>query len=202
MTESPKLLPRRATSSLETELPAHISQNIADIVELQRQHANALSAAQKRLERMGRRLAQPRYLIGLSAAIATWIALNLAAPHWGWAPLDVPPFPWLEGALTFIALVTTIIVLIGQRRQTQLSEQRAHLDLQINLLTEQKVTKIIHLLEELRQDLPIQDRHDPQAAALKQATDAAQLLSALQRSDLGPESPPTGPKPDHRVGEP
>jgi hypothetical protein len=54
----PKLLP---TSSLETELPAHISQNIADIVELQQQDANALSAAQKRIERMGRRLAQPRY---------------------------------------------------------------------------------------------------------------------------------------------
>ena len=112
------------------------------------------------------------------------------------------PFPWLEGALTFIALITATIVLIGQRRQIHLSEQRAHLDLQINLLTEQKVTKIIHLLEELRRDLPIEDRHDPQATALKQPTDASQVLSALQRSDLGSETAASADTPDRPAHDP
>ena len=74
------------------------------------------------------------------------------------------PFSGLQGVLTLIALLTATVVLIGQRRQTRLSEQRAHLDLQINLITEQKVTKLIHLIEELRQDLPmVRDRHDPHA---------------------------------------
>jgi uncharacterized membrane protein len=41
----------------------------------------------------------------------------------------------------------------------------AHLDLQINLLTEQKVTKLIRLLEELRADMPgVRTRHDPAGA--------------------------------------
>jgi uncharacterized membrane protein len=48
-------------------------------------------------------------------------------------------------------------------------------------LTEQKVTKLIHLIEELRRDLPmVENRHDPEAAALQQRTDTAQILSALQ----------------------
>ena len=166
-------------------------------MQLQHRHASALSAAQLRLERIGRFFSRPRYLAGLFLLIGAWISYNLAAPRWGWIALDGPPFPWLEGALTFIALITATIVLIGQRRQIHLSEQRAHLDLQINLLTEQKVTKIIHLLEELRRDLPIEDRHDPQAAALKQPTDAGQVLSALQRSDLGSE---TGPARTPRTG--
>ena len=51
-------------------------------------------------------------------------------------------------------MLTATVVLISQRRQTKLSEQRVHLDLQINLLTEQKVTKLIHLIEELRRDFP------------------------------------------------
>jgi uncharacterized membrane protein len=51
-------------------------------------------------------------------------------------------------------------------------------------LTEQKVTKLIHLLEELRRDLPmVKDRHDPEAASLQQRTDTAQVLSALANVD-------------------
>jgi len=51
----------------------------------------------------------------------------------------------------------------------------------LNLLTEQKVTKLIHLLEELRRDLPmVADRHDSEAFALQRHTDPAQVLSALE----------------------
>lgn len=80
-------------------------------------------------------------------------------------------------------------MLIGQGLQSKLAEQRAHLDLQINLLTEQKVTKLIHLLEELRQDMPgVRDRHDPHVSELKKRTDATQLASALKRRDLSGDS--------------
>ena len=45
------------------------------------------------------------------------------------------------------ALLLTIAVLIRQNRMAQIAEHRSHLDLQINLLTEQKVTKILELVE-------------------------------------------------------
>jgi uncharacterized membrane protein len=87
--------------------------------------------------------------------------------------------------LSFIALVTTTIVLIAQNRQTRFEQQRAHLDLQVNLLTEQKVAKVIHLLEELRRDLPmVKDRHDPQAHEMQKRADTAQLASALDEVGL------------------
>ena len=44
------------------------------------------------------------------------------------------------------ALLLTIAVLIRQNRMAVLAEHRAHLDLQINLLTEQKVAKILEIL--------------------------------------------------------
>jgi hypothetical protein len=53
-----------------------------------------------------------------------------------------PPFPWLQGMVSSNALLLTVAVLIRQNRMAQLAEHRSHLDLQINLLTEQKVTKI------------------------------------------------------------
>ena len=84
--------------------------------------------------------------------------------------------------------------------QTRLEQQHAHLDLQVNLLTEQKVTKLIGLMEELRRDLPmVRNRHDAQAAALEQPADTAQVLSAISQVGLAddasaPDSHAASPK--------
>jgi uncharacterized membrane protein len=166
-----------------------ISQNISDVVELEEQELARISPAQRRLERISRSVARPGYVLGLLLAVLLWIAGNLWAVRAGLAPLDPPPFQWLQGALTFIAMLTATVVLVGQGRQTKLAEQRAHLDLQINLLTEQKVTKLIHLLEELRRDLPmVRERDDPHVSVLKEPTDAAKVVSALERAGLTSES--------------
>lgn len=183
------------TSAAEKEdvtsgtLSDHISQNIADVVALQRQQMESMGAAQRRLERVSRFVARPTYIVVLLLLVLGWISFNAIGLRVGLAPIDPPPFAWLQGFLTLVALLTATVVLIAQSRQTKLSEERAHLDLQINLLTEQKVSKLIHLIEELRRDLPnVKDREDPHAAALEERTDAAQVLSALKDTGLGQEA--------------
>jgi uncharacterized membrane protein len=111
-------------------------------------------------------------------------------------PVDPPPFVWLTGFLTLAALVTATVVLFAQNRQSKLENQRAHLDLQVNLLTEQKVTKLIHLIEELRRDLPmVRDRDDAEATALQQRTEAAHVLSALESGGVGSDGRRVGKTP-------
>jgi uncharacterized membrane protein len=181
-------LPGPAAGSLSD----HISQNVETILALHRRESETLTPSQRRLERLSRFVGRPVYLVGLGVFVALWVALNWFAPLLHLKPFDPPPFAWLDGLLTFIALITTTIVLIAQNRQEKLEQQRAHLDLQVNLLTEQKVTKLIHLLEELRRDLPmVKDRHDPQAAAMQEGTDADQVVSALREVGLtsGDERP-------------
>ena len=173
------------------DLSAPIAQNIAGIVELQERELAGTGAAARRLETLSRHVARPGYLSALLGAVALWIAFNLAAPRLELPSFDPPPFAWLQGVISLIALLTATVVLVGQRRQTHLAEQRAHLDLQINLLTEQKVTKLIHLLEELRADLPgVRVRHDPHVSELKKPADPAQLASALKEREPGHESGP------------
>jgi uncharacterized membrane protein len=166
-------------------LPDHISQNIEGVVALQRREWEATSASQRRFERVSRFVGRPAYLAGVLVFSLAWMAFNLVCARFGLAPFDPPPFQWLEMLISFVALVTTTVVLIAQNRQTRFEQQRAHLDLQVNLLTEQKVTKVIHLLEELRRDLPmVRDRHDPQAAGMQERADTAQLASALDQVGL------------------
>jgi uncharacterized membrane protein len=171
-----ELVPREALSD-------PLSQNIADILELEKRESVAAGPAQRRLKEISRRVAQPGYVVLILVVVAVWITFNLVSVRFGIQPFDPPPFPWLQGLLTFTALLTATVVLIAQSRQAKLSEQRAHLDLQINMLTEQKVTKLIHLLEELRGDLPsAPERSDPHVAELKKPTDAAQVMSALKNT--------------------
>lgn len=180
---------REAEQVLEESVPDPVARNISDILGLESRELARATRAQLWLEKLSRWLAHPAFPIALLLFTALWITLNVTTrvgiPHF-----DPPPFPRLGGLLTLTALLTTTIVLIGQGRQSMQAEQRAHLDLQINLLTEQKVTKLIHLIEELRTDLPgVRMRDDPHVSELKKTTDPAQVASALK--ERGPSSDTT-----------
>ena len=173
-------------------LSAQVSSNIRSIAAFHEREGEKLGKSARRLDRIGDVIGRPLYLAGLLSVVALWIGGNLLARHLGAAPLDQPPFPALQGVLTLAALLTTTVVLIAQNRLTRIETQRSQLDLQVNLLTEQKVTKLIHLLEELRRDLPmVKDRQDPEAAALQQRTDTDQVLVALEK--VAGEHPTSGP---------
>jgi uncharacterized membrane protein len=176
---------RSAPSDLAQEtIPDPVARNISDILELESRELARTTRAQRWLETLSRGLARPVFPVGLLIFIGAWIGMNVTAADVGIPHFDPPPFAWLTGLLTLIALLVTTIVLIGQGRQNTLAEQRAHLDLQISLLTEQKVTKLIHLMEELRIDLPgVRMRDDPHVSELKKSADPAQVASALKELD-------------------
>src|SRR6202011_1673490 len=103
----------------------------------------------------------PRFLMGFVASCIVWVVLDLSFHALGHPYFDAPPFSMLQGVITFIGVLVTMAVLTRQNRLARVEEERAHMELQINLLAEQKTTKIITLLEELRRDMPnVQDRHD------------------------------------------
>jgi uncharacterized membrane protein len=176
--------PTDSAKGAASSLSDHIDQNIETIAALQRRESEATGASQRLVERMSRFIGRPAYLLGLLVFVVGWVAANVGRPF-GIAPFDPPPFEMLDGILTFSALVTATIVLIAQNRQTKREQQHRHLDLQLSLLTEQKVTKLIHLVEELRRDLPmVKDRHDPQATALQETADTAAVICAMDEVGL------------------
>jgi uncharacterized membrane protein len=58
-----------------------------------------------------------------------------------------------------------------------------HLNLQVNLLIERKVTKLVDLVEELRRDMPqVENRHDPQAEAMKEPVNPHEVVKNLHQT--------------------
>lgn len=162
-----------------------ISQNIETILAVYSRDEQKISSPQRVLETLSGSVGRPLYLGFIVLLVALWILANVMARKLGFVEFDPAPFFWLQGMVSLGALLTTTVLLIKQNRLARLEERRAHLELQVNLLTEQKTTKLINLMEELRRDLPmVRDRHDPEAAALQQPTDARQVLAELdQRRD-------------------
>jgi uncharacterized membrane protein len=162
-------------------VPEHISQNIDSILAFYRREEQKISDSQRLLEIVGGFMGRPSYLASVLAFAGLWLLANGLCQLLGFQPPDPPPFFWLQGIVSLGALLTTTVVLITQNREAKLDEQRLELELQVSLLTEQKTTKLIHLLEELRRDLPmVKDRHDPEAAALQKPTHPDELLAALK----------------------
>lgn len=135
---------------------------------------------------MGFFFGSPVYFGGFTLFVVSWILINLFGRHAGIQQFDPPPFFWLQGIVGLNGVLITIAVLIRQNRMARLAELHAHLGLQVNLLAEQKASKIIELLEELRRDSPnVKDRDDPQIAEMQMQADPHAVLNAIdaQKSD-------------------
>ena len=162
-------------------LPEHVSQQLETLAVL---HAKAEKEAgfhQHAVESVTAFLGRPLFLNLTIGVVFLWILVNIFPRVFGLVRFDPPPFYWLQGVIGLGALLLTIVVLITQNRQALLSERRAKLDLQVNLLAEQKVAKLIALMEELRRDIPtVKDRFDPEAEAMQQSPDPHAVLEALE----------------------
>lgn len=163
-----------------------ISQNIEAVIEFYAREEQKISGSQRLVERISNYIGQPVFLALILLFVALWILASAFAHKSGMAAFDPAPYHWLQGILGLAALLTTTVILAKQNRRARLEEQRAHLDLKVTLLTEQKAAKLIHLLEELRRDLPdVKNRHDPEAASLQQSMNPELVLAALdERSEF------------------
>jgi len=157
-----------------------IAQNTETMLAFHEHEMDKVSRHQQFLEYVSDVIGSPTFLAAAIFFVVMWIVANLLARQYHYKNIDLPPFPILQGIVGLAALLTTIVVLIKQNRLGKMEERRAHLELQVNLLTEQKVTKLINLIEELRHDLPmIKDRYDAEAAAYQVPTDPESVLKAL-----------------------
>ena len=110
---------------------------------------------------------------------SVWILLNSGL--FNIQPFD--PFPY--GLLTMIvsleAIFLATFVLISQNRLGELSEQRADLDLHIDLLTEYELTRVLQMLDAIQHKLGIPNEADPELADLEMETQPEQVLAEIER---------------------
>jgi len=140
-----------------------------------------ISGMQLVIERISAFFGNPWYFAFCVVFIVGWMAVNTWGAHAAWKHVDEPPFSLLQGIVSSNALLLTVAVLIRQNRMARLAEHRSHLDLQINLLTEQKATKVLQVLDKLQRELTALRHHpDTQMEEMTKPADANALLHAIK----------------------
>ena len=80
------------------------------------------------------------------------------------------------------AIFLSTFILISENRQAKVDERRSHLDLQINLLTEQENTKMLQLLRGIAEKVGVDCSGDPDIHVLEQATRPEELAAQIDAS--------------------
>ena len=170
-------VPRDANAAVSE----HVARNVHAVAEIHLQSGRTVGAHQRAIESGTALLGRPASLYVIVTAVLAWAVVNALEVRLGQRALDPPPFSLLQGVIGLLALLTATMVLITQNRQAKLIERRMHLDLQVNLLTEQKTAKLIELLEELRRDLPnVRNRRDSEAESMQHAAEPLEVIAVLE----------------------
>lgn len=174
-------------------LPAQVVKNIETVIGFQAKQERNVAFHERIVGRIAAFFGKSQFLYAQLIFFASWwIYSKFLADQ---LPLPLLKLDLHEMGVDIAALLIATGVLVQQSRQDRLAEQRSHLTLQINLLTEQKIAKLIKLMEELRADLPnVRERYDWEAETMQQETDPQVVLDILQENlEHSPEDDPPEP---------
>ena len=116
------------------------------------------------------------------AVYGLWIVVNA-----GWLrglhvrPFD-PTFVILATEASVEAIFLSTFVLISQNRMTALADKRADLDLQVSLLAEHEITRLVSLVSAMAEKMGIDAAADPELAELAQDVAPERVLDEMETS--------------------
>ena len=164
----------------------HVEETVQRLAELHAEHLRNVSPLRRAVVSFTCHLGRPLVLFAVLAILVLWIGVNGFAGRLGLHPFDAPPFALLELLATVAALLTTLMILATQQREEEANRHRSQLTLQLASLTEQKVAKVIQLLEEQRRDYPgLPSRPDPEADEMAQPADPRRVLERIKDTHEG-----------------
>src|SRR6185295_1154867 len=109
-----------------------------------------------------------------------WVLINVmpGLPH-----IDPFPFTFLTLVVSLEAIFLSTFILISQNHDTKISERRNHLDLQINLLSEQENTQMLTMLRAIAERVGVDLSQDEQVRAMSEETKPQQLVKQIKERE-------------------
>ncbi|HEV7702420.1 MAG TPA: DUF1003 domain-containing protein [Candidatus Paceibacterota bacterium] len=123
------------------------------------------------------------FLFSNVALFIIWIAINTG--HVGFiTPFDTFPFNLLTMSVSLEAIILSIYVLISQNRTTKIDDLREETHLQLNLISEREITKIIKLMALLLEKQGIDLSQDPELKKMIHPVSEEDIVKRLEREIL------------------
>jgi uncharacterized membrane protein len=170
----------RHDCDLPRSLKAVMHKNVQIIGQLEAEADAQRTPADRTADVISQFAGSMKFVLLHVAWFGMWIAFNsLPVIPSAWQ-IDPFPFTFLTFMVSLEAIFLSTFILISQNHEERLAQRRAHLDLQINLLSEQENSLMLRMLESIEQKLKIHPQ--PDAQALQEATKPQAIVEEIQNS--------------------
>lgn len=175
--------------------PEHVAESIDEIVRLENRDRAHMGFSDKIASKITAFSGSMLYVWLHVVWFTIWIIANISLLVF--KPFDPYPFGLLTMIVSLEAIFLSTFVLITQNRQAIAADRRSKVDLQVNMIAEREVTKLIemvrHLHEHLGVDIP---DHDQELAEMEKPTHVTKIADAIDEAEQwidpegasGPES--------------
>ncbi|MBI5708048.1 MAG: DUF1003 domain-containing protein [Armatimonadetes bacterium] len=115
-----------------------------------------------------------------------WISINL---RWipAFEPFDQYPFGLLTMVVSLEAIFLSTFVLVSQNKEAMLNAQHEGLDLQINLLAEYEITRMLRLVDKIAAKMGVEDPYDAEIDQLCMPVAPEVVLKAIELKRQAPK---------------
>ncbi|MEO8096247.1 MAG: DUF1003 domain-containing protein [Acidobacteriota bacterium] len=169
------------TGSTRTGDSRVIRHNIGVMAEIERKALEDRSRSERLGDLVNQHAGRLWFVITHVVWFAVWIGLNVGILSAG-ERFDPFPFPLLTLVVSLEAIFLSLFILISQNRANRQADHRAHLDLQINLLTETEITKMMGMLQALCKANGLAEGDDPELQDLACQTEPQAVIQDLKQA--------------------
>ena len=172
-----------------------LERNIEALMERRRCEAAAATRQERFVTAITRFIGSIVFVYVHIVVFGLWIIANV----WG-----LPGIPRFDPSLAFLATTASLeaiflstFVLITQNRMSAAADKRADLDVQMTLLTEHELTRLLALVSEVAQKLGVTTSVDREVEELKQDVAAEAVLDKLEsaeNAEVLPKEPELAPR--------
>lgn len=182
------------------ELHNLVSRNVKTLLEARAAAARRKTRSDRIADAITRFTGSMRFVVVHAVLYGGWLLLNAGAVPWV-KPWDPFPFVMLAMWASVEAIFLSTFVLISQNRMAEVQDRRADLDLQINLLAEYEITKLLALVDALAAKAGVEGLARDELEVLKQEVAPEIVLAEIQhqeeRIEAAEPPPESSPEPSH-----
>ena len=161
--------------------PASAQANINTVVEIEEEAQLQRTMAERISDLIANFVGSMPFVVLHLVWFGFWVTINIGLISGKWK-FDPYPFALLCMLVSLEGVLLSTFVLIKQNRMSQRADQRAHLDLQVNLLSEKELTKILQLQQLICAHLGIVEAsQDEEVAELSSVTAVGNIAREINQ---------------------
>jgi uncharacterized membrane protein len=169
-----------------TAMAGIVQRNIHALLERRRSEESRRTPQQRLADTITRFTGSMKFVYIHLVLFGLWILVNLP-----WSPLPKfdPTYVVLAMFASVEAIFLSTFVLISQNRMAEQADKRADLDLQVSLLAEHEITRLITLVRAIAARVQVEESKDPELTELQRDVAPERVLDVMeehQRNSPGP----------------